>query len=337
MAWYHIPGQEQDIVISTRVRFARNLAPYPFPSRLDAPRAREIITGVGEILEKNGFARHEFADISRAAAYSLVEKHYASPAFIKVSLPHALFLNEPCNLAVMVCEEDHIRLQCIQPGLALRDAYAGADKIEALLDGAFDMAFDGRLGYLTGCPTGLGTAMRASVMMCLPLLTETGHMEAMAVRLGEMGLTLRGLYGEGSGAAGYLYQVSNRTTLGVTEVETLDRVAEAVRQIIGCERHLRETVTGTELDKLTDRVCRAEGILRHAYRLSSSELLSLLADLRMGAAMGILPRIKVETLTALLIEAMPATLSVSADTPPRNDHERDILRAQMVKERLQGA
>ena len=336
MAWYHIPGNDQDIAVSTRVRFARNLREYPFPSRLDAARAREILERVGSILEKNGFVRTDFSDISGVAAQSFVEKHYASPAFVKESLPHALFLNEPCNLSVMVCEEDHIRIQCILPGLSLKDAYEGAGKVEALLDRALELAFDETKGYLTACPTNLGTAMRASVMLSLPLLTAAGRMEQLALRLGQTGLLLRGLYGEGSAAAGCLYQISNRTTIGLTEEEIIRHLEESAKTLIEAERPCREGIVGADQDVLTDRIRRAEGILRHAHMLSAGEMLSLLGQARLGAAMGVLSGVRVEDMTALLVEAMPVTLTLGGENPPKNDRERDILRAQLVRKRLFG-
>ena len=336
MAWYHIPGNDQDTVVSTRVRFARNLREYPFPSRLDAATAKEIISRVGSILEKNGFISTDFSEISGVAAQSFVEKHYASPAFVKESLPHALFLNEPCNLSVMVCEEDHIRIQCILSGLSLKDAYEGAGKVEALLDHALELAFDETKGYLTACPTNLGTAMRASVMVSLPLLTAAGRMEQLALRLGQTGLHLRGLYGEGTAAAGCLYQISNRTTLGLTEEEIIRHLEESARMLVEAERQCRTAVMGEDPDGITDRIRRAEGILRHAHLLSAGEMLSLLGQARLGAAMGLLTGVRVEDMTALLVEAMPATLSLGEEVPPKNDRERDVLRARMVRERLFG-
>lgn len=334
MAWYEIPGNEQDTVISTRVRFARNLSDYPFPARLDASRAREVISKVGAVLEQNGFTKTDFADVSRAMAYSLVEKHYVSPGFVKESLPHALFLNEPCSLSAMICEEDHIRLQCILPGLSLRDAYNAAAKVEEVLDSKFDLAFDDKLGYLTQCPTNLGTAMRASVMVFLPATTMQGRMEQLAARLNQMGLTIRGLYGEGSSMEGYLYQISNRETLGVTEEATLDKLEGIIRQIIDNERRLRSSVTGDDLTRLKDKILRAEGMLKYAYTLSSAEFLSLSALVRMGIGMGIVQDVKIEALTRLLVEVMPATLTLNAEKPPKTDTERDILRAEVVRSRL---
>ena len=334
MAWYQTPGSEQDVVISTRVRFARNLAEYPFTARLDAAKAKEIINRVGGVLEQNGFTKTDFTDISRTMAYSLVEKHYVSPEFVRESLPHALYLNEPCNLSVMLCEEDHIRLQCILPGLSLHDAYTGACKVEQLLDEQFDLAFDDRLGYLTQCPTNLGTAMRASVMLFLPATTTSGRMSALTARLNQLGLTVRGLYGEGSGADGYLYQISNQVTLGVTEEDTIRKLEDVIHQIIDNERKLRASVSGDELDELTDRVKRAEGILRYAHKLSSAEFLKLSAEVRLGVALHLIDDIKTETLTALLIEAMPATLTLASEPTPVSDIARDKLLAALVRERL---
>lgn len=337
MAWYEIPGVEQDIAISTRVRFARNIDGYPFPSRLDAVKARELIGKVGQLLDKNGFLRLDFADVSRLTAESLVEKRYASPHFVRQSNPHALFLNEPCNLAVMICEEDHLRIQCIQPGLALQDALEGADKIEQLLDNAFEISFDGKLGYLTACPTNVGSAMRASVMLALPVLTELGRIEAMARSLESMGLVIRGMFGEGSGASCGMYQVSNRPTPGVTEEETLEQLSSGVQRLIQAERNTREGRYGADPDGWLDVCHRAEGTLRHAHILTASELLSLSGKLRVGIALGILPHIRMEALNTLLVTAMPATLTLSADPHPKNNRERDILRAKTVQEGLFGA
>lgn len=336
MAWYHIPGNDQDVVISSRVRFARNVAEYPFVSRLDAPRAREIVNRIGSILEKNGFSRIDFSDISRSTAQSLVEKHYASPVFVRESLPHALFLNEPCNLSAMVCEEDHIRLQCILSGFSLQDAINGAGKIESQLDSEVGFAFDPHLGYLTGCPTNLGTAMRASVMLCLPMLTVSGRMESISLQLGQMGLLLRGIYGEGTASAGCMYQLSNRITMGLSEEEILERLHHAATEIIVLERQIRAKISGIEKAKLIDRIQRSEGILRYAHALTASEMLEKLTDLRVGAAMG-LNDYRVEIMTSLLVEGMPATLSLGVDSPLKQDLDCEILRAKVVKTQLFGA
>ena len=336
MAWYEIPGVDQDVAISTRVRFARNVAGYPFPSRLDAPRAKELMSKAADVLEKNGFLKVDFSDISRLMAESLVEKRYASPLFVKESLPHALFLNEPCNLAVMVCEEDHLRIQCIQPGLSLKDAYEGAEKIEGLFDNTFELSFEERLGYLTACPTNVGTAMRASVMLALPMLTETGRMESAAKRMESMGLLLRGTFGEGSGAFGGLYQVSNRNTPGVSEEEILEQLTVGTTMLMDGEREARQSRYGADPDRWIDVCHRAEGILRHAHLLKATELLELSGKIRCGIALGLLPDVRMENLNRLLVEAMPATLTLSTDPHPKDERGRDILRAKTVRARLFG-
>lgn len=336
MAWYHIPGNEQDIAISTQVRFMRNLVDLPFPSRLDTARARELLNRVGKVLEENGFTRIDMADISRTIAQSLIEKHYVGPSFVRKSLPHALFLNEPCNLSVMVGDEDHIRLQCMLSGLSLRDAYAGADKIESLLDSHLDIAFDKKWGYLTSNPADLGTAMRITVTLCLPMLALSHRMDALSMSLGQMGFLMRRVYGGELRQLGSLVQISNRITLGMTEESLLNRMEVAVKQIIAQERSLRDSAMHSDSHTVTDRVFRAEGILRHAHTLTATEMTDLLTQLRMGAALG-LTDTRIESITSLLVEAMPSTLSIGGDSHPKSDQERNILRARLVKEKLFGA
>ncbi|MBQ9779999.1 MAG: ATP--guanido phosphotransferase [Clostridia bacterium] len=336
MSWYHTEGKEQDVVVSTRVRFARNLENIPFTSRMDAATAEALIEKTDPLLTAGGFVKTDFRSVSRAQAYALMEKHYISPAFIKVSLPHALYLNDPCHLSVMLCEEDHLRLQCILPGLALNEAYEGARRVDELLDGSLPYAYDaeGRWGYLTHCPTNAGTAMRASAMLFLPALTHAGQMESLATQLALSGMTVRGKWGEGTGTSGYLYQISNRITLGATEDELLAGLSEAVEMICARERQLRGSIKGEALDKLTDRVWRALGLLKYARALSLGEFISLLSDLRLGVAMGLLDGPSLHELTSLLIEAMPASLALTSSANPASDRELDIARGALVRKAL---
>jgi protein arginine kinase len=336
MSWYHIAGHQQDTVVCTCVRLSRNLAGYPFPARLEAAGAREIIGKVGAVLEKNGFVSTDFAEISRGAAESLAEKRFIGPRFARESLPHVLYLNDPCNLSVTVCEEDHVRIRCILSGLSLRDAYEGAAKVESLLDGEAELVFDEGLGYLTASPARIGTAMEASVTLFLPLLTACGRMEGMIRRAEGMGLTLRGAGGEGKPFLGGLCRVSNRVTLGIREEEILESLEAAALSLVSAERELRSGLQGEDLDRVTDRICRAEGILRHAHSLSAAEAVELLGLLRLGAAMGITRGVRVEVLTALLTEAMPATLTLGAKPPVKDRGEEDKLRARVVRERAFG-
>ena len=336
MSWYHIAGHQQDTAVCTCVRFSRNLAEYPFPARMDAAGAREVMSRVSRVLEQNGFVRTDFTDISRGAAESLAEKRFVSPRFARESLPHALLLNDPCNLSVAVCEEDHIRIRCILSGLALTDAFEGASKVEALLDGALELAFDEGLGYLTASPCMLGTAMEVSVLLCLPLLTEGGRILGLTRRLEQAGLSLRGVGGTLGGSLGGLYRLANRVTLGIREEEILRSVESGAQLLISAERELRGSLQGEEMIRLTDRIRRAEGILRHAHLLTAEEAAEHMTLLRMGAAMGITEGIRVETLTALLVEAMPATLTLGLEPPPKSDAEEEALRARAIREKVFG-
>lgn len=335
MSWYNTTGKACDTVISTRVRLARNINGYHFPSRLDVSAANEIIEKVSAPLESSGFRKINFADLSPVMATSYVERHYVSPEFATKDAPHALLLQEQSGIAVMVCEEDHLRIQCILPGLSLEEAYQNASRTEKRLDEDFDFAYSEELGYLTHCPTNLGTGMRASVMMFLPALTKGGYMDSLSTQLSKIGLTIRGLFGEGSGAAGCMYQISNQITLGITESDIISKLSEAVRQIIESEHKARKAITGDALERLTDRIMRSEGILKHAYMMSSSEFIKLYADVRFGIALGIVQDISYEQLGTLLVEAMPATLTLSSENTPKSESARDKMRAQKIKSLLQ--
>lgn len=334
MTWYQTTGLHPDTVISSRVRLARNLTGFPFSSKLDAAQANEIIEKVGSVLEPAGFRKIHFSGISPVMATSYVERHYVSPDFANKTSPHALFLEEQEGLAVMACEEDHLRIQCILPGLSLDEAFQNARRAEQLLDEHFDFAYSEKLGYLTHCPTNLGTGMRASVMLFLPALTMGGYMDALASHLSKIGLTIRGLFGEGSGSAGCMYQISNQVTLGLSEEELLHRLEDAIKQTIEKEEKMRKSISGDALDRLTDRILRSEGILKYAHMLSSSEFIKLFSDVRFGISLGIVNDVTYEQLGELLVATMPATLTLSAEKEPKTAASRDMLRAKIVKEKL---
>ena len=334
MAWYNKTQKSNDIVLSSRVRLARNLEGYPFGGRLSGEQATEIIDKVGGLLEASGFEKIDFSAISPTEAGALYEKHYVSREFVGKKTPHALMLNETCGLAVMLCEEDHVRIQCLLSGLALEEAYKNAVAVDDRLDGELAIAYSDTLGYLTHCPTNLGTAMRASVMMFLPALTMAGRIPALMNRLSKIGLTIRGFYGEGTEAGGNLYQISNQITLGITEEQTLQKLSDAVKQITESENELRALITPEKNPRIIDRICRAEGILRHAYLLSSDEFLTYYSDVRLGIALGILESITYKNLDSLLFEVMPCGLALSEGKADLDERERDRARARRVKETL---
>ena len=331
MAWYNTTGALSDTVISSRVRLARNIKGYPFPSRLDANGANEIIEKISAPLESVGLRRINFSDISPVMATSYVERHYVSPEFATMETPHTLLLQESGGLAVMICEEDHLRMQSILPGLSLDEAYKNVCAIEKRLDADFDFAYSDTLGYLTHCPTNLGTGMRASVMMFLPALSRGGYIASLAGQLAKLGFSMRGLFGEGSGSAGCMYQVSNQITLGTTESETLSKLTEAVRQISESEMQVRKSIEEDALERLTDKVMRSVGILKYAYMISTEEFIRLFCDVRLGISLGLVGDISYEQLGTLLVEAMPATLTLSSESTPKGEMARDKLRAARIK------
>ena len=330
MAWYNTIGNDGDIVLSSRIRFARNVAGMPFGNRLSDDKAKELIEKVETLLSDKGFEKIDFGKLSPLEAVSYVEKHYVSREFADSKAPHALMLNEPCGYAVMVCEEDHLRLQCILPGLALDEAYSSLCRLDDLVDESFDIAYDENLGYLTHCPTNLGTGMRASVMMFLPALTMAGRISSLASQLSKIGLTIRGLYGEGTAAEGSLYQISNQVTLGLSEEEILKKLEDAVATVIERERALRRAVSGEDAERRADRIHRAEGILRYATLISSEEFFDHFTDIKLGIALGLVTSISDEALNALLIRCLPATLTLGAAKPPESGTARDRLRAELI-------
>ncbi len=331
MAWYNTVGKDADTVISSRVRLARNINGFPFCARLSHADANTIIEKVSSPLEASGFRKVNFKDISPVMATSYVERHYASPDFASKDAPLALLLLEQSGIAVMVCEEDHLRIQSILPGLSLDEAYKNALQTEKRLDEEFDFAYSEKLGYLTECPSNLGTGMRASVMMFLPALSRGGYMDSLSSQLQKLGLTVRGLFGEGSGSAGYLYQISNQVTLGLSEADTLKKLDDAVAQISESERRARKAITGENLERLVDNILRSEGILKYAYRMSSGEFIKRFADVRFGIALGIVKDITYEQLGTLLVEVMPATLTLSSESTPKSESARDKLRAEKIQ------
>ncbi len=334
MYWYNDEGKERDVFVSSRVRLARNLADYPFEPYLTDKDAAEIIDKVcGALNEKKGYSFIDFSALAENEKLSMVERHLVSPDMAEKTTRSAIVENEQEGLFVMLCEEDHVRIQAIRTGFDIQGAFKSACKADDLIDAAVDVAYDEKLGYITHCPTNLGTGMRASVMMFLPALTMTGRIKGIQNQLTKLGLCVRGMTGEGSAAKGCLYQFSNSVTQGVSEEDIITNLEEAVKQIASKERDLRKELLCNSSDELRDRVMRAWGTMKYAWILSSDEMLRLYADVRLGVSLGIITEIDEKGLDSLIFECMPATLCVSAGGELPGD-KRDRLRAQKIRERL---
>lgn len=335
--WYEKTGEQGDIIVSTRIRLARNLKEYPFPCKLQKQERQTIDDIVKTVLLSEnapGGQRFHYIDMGemdQTSAVSLVERHLVSPEFVSDREGRGLLLTEDESVSIMLNEEDHIRLQVMQQGLSLNDVYDTADKLDSFLDERLSFAFDDRLGYLTQCPTNLGTGMRASLMLHLPALQESGAMSRIAGSLSKLGLTIRGIYGEGTYPKGALYQLSNQVTLGLSEQAAVTNLKDIAMQMVAQERAARE-VMSRQLETL-DAVGRSVGILLNARILNNEEFMKLISNVRLGISMGVIDNISYEKVNGLIIDAQPATLMKNAGkalTPA----ERDKLRAELVKERL---
>jgi len=319
-----------DVVISSRIRFARNIADYPFMSKCDPTSAGEIIEKVRNALG-DGFKELDFSTIDEIKAGSYVEDHSVSRDFVKSPLPHTLFCDIDNKVKIMVCEEDHVRLQTITRGCSLEEAYKTACAVDDILCEKLNIAYDDSLGYLTHCPTNLGCAMRASVMMFLPALTAQKKIKPLISQLSKLGLVIRGIYGEGSDALGCLYQISNQESLGVTEESIISKLSGIIEQITGLERNARNELFERYNDKIIDNVMRSMGVLKYSHMIESAEFMRCYSDVRMGIALNIIKDIDYDTVDRAFIEAMPYTL-MNHSSKQMNEHERDLARSRRIKE-----
>lgn len=331
--WYQLNGREGDVVISTRIRLARNLAGHPFPASMTGDQRREVCALVKDAVQSRCAHAGEFSymdmeQMPQREALSMVERHLISPDFAKGQVGSALLLTKDESISLMVCEEDHVRLQVMRPGLMLDEAYAQADMLDTALDEQLHFAFDDRLGYLTQCPTNLGTGMRASLMLHLPALEEKGVLNQLAKTVSKLGLTIRGMYGEGSGSKGAIYQLSNQVTLGISEQAALDNLKGIADQIIREERNARKTLC--EDIRFQDRVWRSFGVLSNARTLSNDEAMALISNVLVGVSSGLVPAPTLEDIHTLINDMQPATLMVTAGENLDPD-KRDVLRANLAR------
>lgn len=329
--WYIGEGDQNDIVISTRIRLARNLTDYPFPSRLDNKSKILVNEKIRDALDgKEKLTYTEMKTLTRSQLVSLAERHLISPEFASDSDGRALMLSDNEDISIMLCEEDHIRLQVMKSGLALNECYEEADRIDSEINEKLSFAFDERLGYLTQCPTNLGTGMRASVMLHLPALTACGQIGTIAATVSKLGLTIRGAYGEGTIAMGDLYQLSNQVSLGISEKAAIENLKTITLQLAAQERNARaEAIKNIETE---DGVFRAYGTLKSARILSTKEFMSLISKVRFGAVAGML-KTDLKTINELMVSMQPATINAFVGKTLTPD-ERDVERAKIVRERL---
>ena len=322
-----------EAVVSTRVRLARNLKEYPFPNRMNAAQAKEIVDKVGEALKDCGikFHRIELDSVSDQIKVAMIERHLISPDFIGDKEGRAVFLSDDNTVSIMVNEEDHIRLQVIKDGFELNEAFDEADKLDNILSKKINFAFHERLGYLTQCPTNLGTGMRASVMLHLPAMEMSGTVYRIGANLSKLGLTMRGLYGESTKPSGAFFQLSNQVTLGISEKAAIENLRNITTQLIAQEMRARESLLSNI--EMEDKICRALGVLKTAKLMDHSEAVKLLSLVRLGVSSKKLETLSTDSIDSLIVEIQPASLLTRFGND-MSARDRDIKRAEIIRERF---
>lgn len=294
LKWYEQAASDSDVVISSRVRLARNMDKYPFSSIMQEEQAVSLVNEVKEITptltEQEGrkFYACNISTLSDIDRIAMVERHIVSPLLAEKQQTTGLILSEDETISIMINEEDHVRIQAIVGGLNLEEAYKEADHIDDLAYEKLHFAYDEKYGYLTACPTNAGTGMRASCMVFLPALTSAHMIQKLMEEVGKYGVTIRGIYGEGTKSLGNIYQISNQKTLGNSEREIIDNLNRIVTQVIKQERKRREYMLSVNADELEDQIFRAYGMLKYARQITSEDAMTLLSQLKFGVDCGLI-------------------------------------------------
>ncbi len=329
------PQELEYVISSTRIRLARNLDSYPFPAFLNERQTSEILTLLEhELMEINpAFKKYSLKNMSSEDASVLKEKHLISPALVKNGAKAAVFISPDEKFSVMVNEEDHLREQYISKDFEVFDAYEKISTIDECLSDALNFAYDKRLGYLTACPSNLGTGMRASLMMFLPALAKKNTLKSSFDVYRNQGLIIRGTFGEGSPSEGYTYQVSNERTLGVSEESILEQVYEAGLTLMSAELTAREELLKKDGLRLRDDCLRAYGTLTNCVLLSQEEMTELLTKIRMGIAFGFFRTMSIEAFDNFILEMQPK--SFKKNNSPNSEEDGLRIRARLVANELE--
>lgn len=330
--WYLQSGKESDIVVSSRIRLARNLNNYAFTSKYKNKDALKIIEKLEEVLPSVGYGLKllKMKDIDDITIMSLIEKHIISPDFaLNKQDIRAIVINEDENICIMINEEDHLRIQVFSAGLQLENLLSLITEVDKKLENELDYAYSEKYGFLTGCPTNVGTGLRASVMVHLPALTITGNINKVLEVVSDFGMNIRGIYGEGTKTKGNMYQVSNKQTLGISEEEIIKNLKLITEKIIEQERLARKYLTKNSIE-LEDKVYRAYGVLANCKKISSEECNKLLSDIKLGTDLGIIKELTDLKVNELEIYTKPANLQKYIGETC-DEYTRDIKRAEVIK------
>lgn len=317
-----------DVVLSCRVRLARNISGYNFPHSLSQNEAFDIVAAVQKALGAEKVTCMK--DISPEQRTLLIEKHLASSELAASSFG-ALITGSGETLAVMVNEEDHLRIQGILPQLDLQGAYAICKDADEKISASLPYAYHSRYGYLTACPTNLGTGMRCSAMMHLAGLSLSGQLEPLLRNLAKLGIAVRGFYGEGSSAPGNIYQLSNQFTLGMQEEEIITALTDMIQKLAQQEMRTRDALLHNSFNELSDRVGRSVGLCRYAVKMPFEEFMKHISNIKLGISLGLLPKLSMEEADNLIISSQRSSLGCPADA---SAEEENLARAKHLREAL---
>jgi len=339
LKWYEQIVPDSDVVISSRVRLARNLETYPFAAKLTDEQAGSLVEEVKKLApvltektNKKYYACNisTLTDIDRAA---MVERHIVSPLLAEKKQTTGLILSEDETVSIMINEEDHLRIQAIVGGLNLEDAYAEADRVDNIAYEQLHFAYDEKYGYLTSCPTNVGTGMRASCMVFLPALSVARMIQKLIEEVGKYGVTIRGIYGEGTKSMGAIYQISNQKTLGMSEIEIIENLKRIVMQVVKQERKRREYMLSVNSDELQDQVYRSYGILKYARQISSDDAMALLSQLKFGVDTGLVKFDREFNIHKMMMGIQPGslqwTLGKSVGSVTRDKSRAEYIRREL--------
>lgn len=332
--WLAKQGPNQDVVISTRLRVARNISNYKFPLFISMEEADEItdkvLNSVKENFKDEKYNFYRVRDLEKRERQTYVEEHLISPFLVQNPDKSSFLVRDDGRVTIMINEEDHIRIQTLTPGLNFEDGWSLCNEIDDKLENNIDYSFDKDFGYLTTCPTNVGTGLRASVMLHLPCLSITGHMNSIIDSLRKIGLAVRGVYGEGSNASGFLYQISNQITLGESEENIINKLNKVIKQLVNRERNTRDWLIQNRKIELEDRVYRSRGILQNSRIISSEEAINHLSNVKLGYEAGILIDERFKSILALMIDIRPFNIQKGQGEDIK-DTQRDIIRAKKIR------
>ena len=331
--WYLQSGKNSDVVLSTRIRIARNIADIPFVSKCTKNDFLNVLNRVQDIAPSIGYGLKflKLSDMDEITKLSLIEKHLISPEFaIDKNNVEAILINEEENICIMINEEDHLRIQVLASGLDIENALNLAIEIDKKLETLLNYAYSDKYGFLTACPTNVGTGMRISTMVQLTALTLTGNIRKVLEVVNSFGMNIRGIYGEGSESQGNIYQVSNKQSLGISEQEIANNLKVITEKIIEQEKLARKYLCKEEVE-LEDRVYRAYGILVNCKKISADECRKLLSDVKLGTDLGIIQELNDLKVNKLNLYTKPANLQKYVGKK-LDSYERDLKRAEVIKQ-----